>query len=156
MAKTKPTVTKDQPQPSSESIVSTTVSEPSKKKEILFSIPLNIHIEDLSMVIGDLSHIIHGTDGQRYFDNGDEDSWEIIDLGCIKFELNYPLSTIVQLSIESPGCVADVLVPIADTYANIIYADPEKYGIDHHGIEDLVFEGLVIYDDHTGEIIIGS
>ena len=113
-------------------------------------VDLNISVKALSEITGDVTNIINGTDGKRYLDK------EYSDL---VFEIDYPLSTKVEVKIPKAKTIADILVPIADVYKNTIYADADKdnkYGVWGHGISDLYFEGIVIKETQVSELFIGS
>jgi hypothetical protein len=113
-------------------------------------VKLNISVKGLSEIQGDVTRIINGTDGKRYLDK------EYSDL---VFEIDYPLSTKVEVKIPKAKSIADILVPIADPYKNIIYIDADKenkYGVWGHGIQDLYFEGFTINENGVSELYIGS
>jgi len=113
-------------------------------------VKLNISVKGLSEIQGDVTRIINGTDGKRYLDK------EYSDL---VFEIDYPLSTKVEVKIPKAKSIADILVPIADAYKNIIYKDADKenkYGVWGHGIQDLYFEGFTINENGVSELYIGS
>lgn len=111
---------------------------------------LNISVSALAEIKGDVTHIINGIDGKRYLNK------EYSDL---VFEIDYPLETKVEVKIPKAKNIADILVPIAYVYKNVIYADAEKenkYGVWGHGIGDLYFEGIVINENGKSELFIGS
>jgi len=113
-------------------------------------VSLNISVKSLSEITGDVTNIINGTDGKRYLDK------EYTDL---LFEIDYPLSTKVEVKISKAKTIADILLPIADVYKNVIYADAEKenkYGVWGHGIGDLYFEQITINEDGKCDLFIGS
>lgn len=72
------------------------------------------------------------------------------------FNLDYPNRKKVKVKIEKAKTIADILVPIAEVYNNKIYTNPNKYGVNFHGIQDLVFEILDIVENGTSYIGIGS
>jgi len=106
-----------------------------------------ISVYSLGNIKGDLTSVICSSDGEKYFDN---------DYDELTFLINYPVNNPLQVKIENISCIADILVPIARAYKNKIYKYPEKYGVWGHDISDLYFEGIVINDDGTGEIMVGS
>lgn len=110
-------------------------------------IELNIHVESLANVQGDLTKIIHDTSGERWFEKPYEN---------LKISLTYPFKTPYLLTIEKANNLSDILVPIAKTYKDIIYANSEQYGVWGHVFGDLWFEELTINDDGNCEIFIGN
>lgn len=112
-------------------------------------IKLNIHVKSLADIKGNVTNVINGTDGKRFLNK------EYIDL---VFKIDYPLDPKKPLEVIIPKAksIADILVPIARAYKTIIYKYPETYGVWGHCIEDLYFEGIVIKDDNTTELHLGS
>lgn len=141
-----------------------------KGKKIL-EIGVDAHITDLLNTTEDTaSSLIQGftEDGPfKYFEenlNG-------------KFNITYPLDVIVEGEVEKVFTVGELLWKVAQIYEKIYQEEEEttkievgqmsenlinrnqtdgKYGIWGHDIGDLVFEGIVIYDNAVIEFYIGS
>jgi len=110
-------------------------------------IRLNISINDLSKVIGDVTNIINSVDdGKRFLDKKYDE---------LTFSLDYPLERSVEITIFNAETIADILVPIANCYKDI-YKQPEKYGVWGHSIEDLYFERLLLKEEGYSHVFIGS
>jgi hypothetical protein len=109
---------------------------------------LNIHVGQLADIQTPVNHILTSLEGKQYLTREYED---------LTFEISYPLELEkVRVKIHKATCLADVLVPIAEAYKNIVYREPEKHGIWGHDLDDLFFEGIVIHDDGTTELHMGS
>jgi len=111
-------------------------------------IPLNISVKALSEAQGDLTLIINSTDGKRLLDK---------TYSNLTFELDYPLTEKLLVNIPDAKTVADILIPIATAYKEIIYSDSNnKYGVWGHGFEDLYFSEITIKEDGLSQLIISS
>lgn len=81
-------------------------------------------------------------------------------LTWLKFNLIYPLKAQIHTEIEYCGSIADILYPIAKIYKDTIYAsETNEFGVYGHGIEDLVFEHLILQGSNSNlysEVWIGS
>lgn len=87
-----------------------------------------------------------------------------------KFNITYPLEVVVEGSVEKVSTIGELLWKVAQMYDKIYKEEEEttsvevghrnqtngKYGIWGHDIGDLVFEGVVVYDNGTIEFLIGS
>lgn len=109
---------------------------------------LNIHVGQLADIQTPVNNILTSLEGKQYFSRVYKD---------LTFEISYPLE-LEKLLVKIPkaNCLADILVPIADAYKNVVYKNPEKYGIWGHNLDDLFFEGIVINDDGTTDLLMGS
>lgn len=99
------------------------------------------------------------------------DTWFQDKFGTLRTVIDYPLSTAVHLTIEpmivtrsGGGKPAQqtremrlgyFLWVVSKEYERI-YREHEKYGIWGHAMSDLGFEGLVVREDGTVDLIIGS
>ncbi len=118
-------------------------------------IDLNISVHALAEIQGDVTLVINAVDGKRYLDKTYKD---------IVFELDYPLGgleedgtyALAEVKILKAESIADILVPIAKYYQDVVYNDPKKYGVWGHRIEDLFFEGVEISESGETRLIIGS
>lgn len=116
-------------------------------------IRLNVHIKELAEceTIADAKTLI----GDSYKDYND-----CFPLTWLKFNLIYPLKQSIHVEIEFCGCIADILYPIAKIYKDTIYAsETNEFGVFGHGIEDLVFESLILQGSGSSlysEVWIGS
>ncbi len=116
-------------------------------------IRLNIHIKELAEceTIADAKTLIG--DSYKDYDNCFPLTW-------LKFNLIYPLKQSIHAEIEFCGCIADILYPIAKIYKDTIYAsETNEFGVFGHGIEDLVFESLILQGSGSSlysEVWIGS
>jgi hypothetical protein len=109
---------------------------------------LNIHVGQLADIQTPVNHILTSLEGKQYLSREYED---------LTFEIDYPLELEkVKVKIPKAKSLADVLVPIANAYKNVVYKDQIKYGIWGHDLEDLFFEGITINDDGTTELHMGS
>lgn len=90
---------------------------------------------------------------------------DIYECGDIKFDndirgylyLSYPLSVVVKKEIKF-NSLHSLIKKIRETYKEI-YKDKEssiKYGIWGHDIYDLQIEKIVIYEDYSIKVSIGS
>ena len=108
-----------------------------------------ISVNGLACVSGDVTNIISGINERG----------ELIAIlnrtyDKLECELTYPFSG-ATIFINNAFSIADILQPIAKYYKNIIYANPEKYGVYGHEIEDLCFERIIIKENKV-DIFIGS
>lgn len=101
----------------------------------------------------------------------DFDSWFDAGFGTLRTMIDYPLSKAVFLTIEpmvvtwSGGNSPErteremrlgyFLWIVAKEYERI-YREHEKYGVWGHALSDLGFEGVVVREDGTVDLIIGS
>jgi len=111
---------------------------------------LNISVKQLADLKGHkVTCIIHSLGGKRYLNK---------EYSNLRFSIHYPLDKdkAVEIVIPKAKSIADILVPLADTYKNVIYKDPKKYGVWGHCIEDLFFEGIVIKPNGICELFVGS
>jgi hypothetical protein len=75
----------------------------------------------------------------------------------LEIELFYPLRKFLTIIVENPKKVSDILIPVALAYRDTIYASKDnEYGIWGHDIGDLWIEEVIIKDDNTVDIYIGS
>lgn len=114
------------------------------------TVNLFISVKDLAEVKGDVTNIINGLDGKRYLKKEYKDLIFIID---------YPVGKTLEIKIPEATSIADIIVPIAHAYKNIIYADAHTkntYGVWGHSISDLYFEQIVINENGVSELHIGS
>ncbi len=72
------------------------------------------------------------------------------------FLLNYPNEVPYFLIIPKVRSIAHIVQEVAKAYRDVIYANPNKYKISLHGIEDLVIEGVITTTEGPGHIMIGS
>jgi hypothetical protein len=117
------------------------------KKE---KIKLNISVKGLSEIQGDVTNIINATNGKRYLNK---------EYSNLIFIINYPVSTTLEVKIPKAKSIADILIPIAKAYKDIIYKDIEtenKYGVWGHSIQDLYFEKITINENGISKLSIGS
>ena len=109
-----------------------------------------ISVKSLSEIKGDATQIVSGWNDKkeiiRYFDK---------EYKGLSVTLDYPFNG-ASFIIPKAKSLNDVLKPIADFYKDKVYNDPVKNGVWGHGIEDLQFEQIVIHDNLTVEVVIGS
>lgn len=109
---------------------------------------LNIHVGQLADILTPVDFVLTSLEGQQRLKREYEN---------LTFEISYPLEDMkVRVLIPKAKMLGDILVPIAKTYKELIYAQPEKHGIWGHDLDDLFFEGIVIHDDETTELHMGS
>ncbi len=108
---------------------------------------LNIHVGQLADITTPVYHILTSLEGRQYFDKEYKD---------VTFSIDYPMEIPFIVHIPKGNSLADALVPLADAYKNHIYKNPEQQGVYGHDLNDLFFEGIIINDDGTGELIMGS
>lgn len=108
---------------------------------------LNISVSQLAEITTPVHHILCDSEGNSYLQKEYEGLVFIID---------YPMHSQLAIIIPKAHSIADILVPLADAYKNTIYKDPEKFQVYGHSIGDLFFEGIVINDDGTTDLRIGS
>jgi hypothetical protein len=108
----------------------------------------NIHIGQLADIETPVNYILMSREGQQHLTQEYDD---------LTFEIDYPLELEkVRVNIKKARSLADILVPIAKAYKHVVYQEPEKHGIWGHDLDDLFFEGIVINDDGTTELHVGS
>lgn len=71
----------------------------------------------------------------------------------VKFD--YPLGGEYEFSMKGPVTVESLAAFVQSTYKKI-YANPDKYGIWGHCIEDLVLEGATVKRNGVIELGVGS
>jgi hypothetical protein len=69
--------------------------------------------------------------------------------------VDYPLHERTEVTVNNAKTVGDVLIQVANFYKKEVYANAEKYGVYGHGLEDLFFEGLEIYDTASEKPLVG-
>ena len=86
-------------------------------------------------------------DGKKDFDKEYRD---------LVFYLNYPITKKLKVEIKSAKTIAEILIPLAEAYKNIIFNNENKYGVLNHELSDLYFEGLYIDENGISEVVVGS
>jgi|SRR6187402_292821 len=109
---------------------------------------LNIHVGQLADIQSPVHHILTSLEGKQYLRKEYED---------LTFFITYPLEgDPVPVNIKKAHSLADILVPIAAAYKNEVYANPELHGIWGHDLDDLFFEGIIINENQTTGLLMGS
>lgn len=107
----------------------------------------NVHVESMSKCDREIAErIVHAYSGDRYFVFPEK----------VKIKIDYPLSVDVFFTLENQKTLSGLLWEVSKVYVDIIYDNPDKFGVWGHGVHDLYFEGLTIFSDGYVELSIGS
>ena len=124
--------------------------QPHAKGGLLCNLEVNIHVESVSEISESAADgIITSFAGVKYVNKHGTPTPKR------KTYLSYPLGVAVEVNIVNGNSIGKILWQLAQAYKEI-YVDPDKYGVWGHGMRDLYFENIRIYNNQVIEVSIGS
>jgi hypothetical protein len=149
--------------------------EPAERAPVVGTWYVWFQIEDVaSLNLDQAINLLRGrTDDEKERHCSDDWSFSPVEkFGILETMITYPLNTAVHLVIEPltitrtwgksrPAKVTHemrlgyFLWVVAQEYVRI-YEEAEKYGIWGHAMTDLGFEGVIVHEDGTVDVMIGS